>query len=227
MIKNAIESINSRVKVMTVQDETDEAFIRLSAAQASRLVQGIKTDTPDGVRDKFMVALLLATGIRAEELLNIQVDDLRTRYGGKLALRIRKGKGNKARSIPYGELESVLILGDQWMKLAGITSGYVFRSVLRQKDKTKAPVFRGRLTYNGLLHILTQYPIILEGEMVTLNPHDYRRTYARIQYEAGTDPVAIQQNLGHSEFKTTLRYIGALDGAKRAGKAYIDFGVVS
>lgn len=225
MISNAIEAINSRVKVTTVQDEADETFIRLSVAQASRLVQSVPTDTPDGIRDKFIVALLLATGVRAEELLWVQVADLRVRYGGRLSLSIPKGKGNKSRIIPYGEMESVLILGDQWMQVAGIKEGHVFRSILRQKDKTKPPAFRGRLTYNGLLHILSQYAVVIEGEMVSLNPHDYRRTYARIQYEAGTDPVAIQQNLGHQDFKTTLRYIGALDGGKRAGKAYIDFGV--
>ncbi len=46
-------------------------------------------------------------------------------------------------------------------------------------------------------------------------PHDLRRTYARLLHDAGVKMVAIQQNLGHATLDTTLRYVGNLDIAQR------------
>ena len=51
------------------------------------------------------------------------------------------------------------------------------------------------------------YPVTVGGKPVHVKPHDCRRTYARRLYEAGVDPVALQQNLGHSDLKTTIGYI--------------------
>ena len=53
------------------------------------------------------------------------------------------------------------------------------------------------------------------GELVTVHPHDLRRTYARRCYDAGMDILAIQQNLGHADHKTTLKYIGVSDVESR------------
>ncbi len=48
-----------------------------------------------------------------------------------------------------------------------------------------------------------------------VNPHDLRRSYARLLYEAGVDVVAIQQNMGHVYIRETLSYIGELDAHHR------------
>lgn len=49
------------------------------------------------------------------------------------------------------------------------------------------------------------------GRLTTIKPLDLRRTYARRLFEEGTPPVIIQQNLGHSDLKTTLGYMGDID----------------
>jgi len=56
-----------------------------------------------------------------------------------------------------------------------------------------------------------------------VTPHDLRRTYARRLYEGGLDVVAIQQNLGHADLKTTLGYIGTLDADRRRAPAVYNF----
>lgn len=52
---------------------------------------------------------------------------------------------------------------------------------------------------------------VYPGLLTTIKPHDLRRTYARRLFEEGTPPVIIQQNLGHSDLKTTLGYMGDID----------------
>ena len=65
-------------------------------------------------------------------------------------------------------------------------------------------------------NIVSKYPVMNDdGAMMTVHPHDLRRTYARRLYEAGVDLVAISQNLGHASTRTTLIYIGELDADKR------------
>ena len=67
-----------------------------------------------------------------------------------------------------------------------------------------------------MVHRLIPYQIFVQGQAVSVRPHDLRRTYAHRLYGAGTDLVAIQQNLGHDHQDTTLSYIGKLDAEQRA-----------
>jgi len=75
----------------------------------------------------------------------------------------------------------------------------------------------------AIQYILGGYPVMVNGEMVTARPHALRRTYARLLYEAGVELVAIQQNLGHAEVRTTLGYIGTLDAGRRKAPAIYTF----
>jgi site-specific recombinase XerD len=68
---------------------------------------------------------------------------------------------------------------------------------------------------------LNSYPIPINGELVTVSPHDLRRTYARLNYEQGMDLISIQQNLGHEDLKTTQGYIGVMDASARRPRAII------
>jgi site-specific recombinase XerD len=81
----------------------------------------------------------------------------------------------------------------------------------------------GRLSVRAIQYVLADYPIMVNGKLTTVRPHDLRRTYARRLYEAGVDMVAIQQNLGHSDLKTTLGYIGELDATARRAPAVYEF----
>jgi integrase/recombinase XerD len=161
---------------------------------------------------------MLCTGVREAELCALDTPDLRRRLSGEPALHVRRGKGSKERLIPYGTLIWVLSMVDGWMQNAGITGGAVFRGFY----KTGKRVRTSRLTVRSINKILDRYPVLIDGELKTVNPHDLRRTYARRLYEAGMDLLAIRDNLGHADSRTTLKYIGVMDVEKRKPPAIYD-----
>lgn len=219
-LANAIAPEAAPVKVTVHQDRADSAHLRLTASQANALLAAPGVATLAGLRDTAVIALLLCTGIREAELVGLTVPDLRQRLGGELALRVRHGKGDKARLVPYGELAWCLAIVERWLAAAGTSSaGPVLRGLYKGTTRLRP----GRLSVRGVQDILRAYPIMVDGALVTPRPHDLRRTYARRLYEAGFDPVAIQQNLGHSDLKTTLGYIGTLDAGKRRPPAIYTF----
>jgi integrase len=206
---NAVDPANSAVKTVTKQDIPDSDHLRLTREQAEALMAAPSTDTLAGLRDTAIISLLLCTGIREAELCQLRVEDLRQRLGGELALHVRCGKGAKERLVPYGSLSWVLVLVDAWMEAAGIEGGPVFRSFW------KGGGLRGHLSKRAVQNILSGYPIAVDGRLTTVRPHDLRRTYARRLYEAGLDPVALQQNMGHASLGTTLSYVGVLSADQR------------
>lgn len=122
-------------------------------------------------------------------------------------LHVRKGKGSKARLIPYGDLDWCLVVVDKWLAAAGIDDGPVFKGVYRGQNTLRP----ARLSLRAIEYIVGSYPVAVNWKMIQVTPHDLRRTYARRLYEAGVDIMAIKQNLGHSTLRTTEGYIGVLD----------------
>jgi len=218
-IENAVHPDQSAVKVITRQDQPDSDHIRLTSKQANTLLKAPGVDTLVGLRDTAVIAMMLCTGIREAELCALDASDLRHRLGGALALHIREGKGCKERLVPYGELEWALAIVTAYLRQGGISDGAVFRSFYRGSAYPSP----NRLSVRAVQNILHRYPITIEGERLSIKPHDLRRTYARRLYETGVDLVAIQQNLGHADTKTTLRYIGMLDADARKPPAVYSF----
>ena len=108
---------------------------------------------------------------------------------------------------------------DKWREAAGIDQGPVFRGFYKGNRKLRP----GRLSVRAVEYIVGAYPVMVDGDMVSVKPHDLRRTYARRLYDAGFDLLAIQQNLGHADVKTTLGYIGTLDAEQRRPPAVFSF----
>jgi integrase len=171
---------------------------------------------------------MLCTGIREQELCNLEVLDLRQKVDGKLALHVREGKGAKTRLVPYGALDWCLVIVDRWLDVAGIIEGPVFRAVSKA-----GAVLSGNLTTRAIQQItagytrdgqhIGGYPIPVDSELCYARPHDLRRTYARRLYDAGVAVKAIQENLGHASQETTLGYIGDLDFDQRQPPAVYTF----
>lgn len=217
-LENEIDPARSAVKTTRVQDRPDGGQVRLTVEQANALLASPGVIPLDKLRDTAILALLLCTGIREGELIALDVEDLRQRLGGELSLHVRSGKGCKERLIPYGGLVWVLAIVDKWLDAAGIEAGPVFRGLY------KAGRLRpGRLSVRAVEYTVFNYPVVIDGALSRVKPHDLRRTYARRLYEAGVDLVAIQQNLGHADLKTTLGYIGALDADRRRPPAIFTF----
>lgn len=209
-LEAALHPENAPVTVIKQLDVAQGDHLRLTAEQASTLLALPDTSTLKGIRDTALMAMMLCTGIREAELCAIQVDDLRQRLGNVLALRVRRGKGARERLIPYGSLDWALVIVETWLQRAGIDDQTVFRSFFKsEKVRPRA------LTTRAVQLILADYPVVVDGRLVVVRPHDLRRTYARRLYDAGVDLVAIQQNLGHAHLKTTLVYIGDLGAEQR------------
>ncbi|MGB1285735.1 MAG: tyrosine-type recombinase/integrase [Aggregatilineales bacterium] len=222
-IENAIDAKHSSVKVVTRQDTHDDEHLRLSKSQVETLIKAPGTDTLVGLRDTSVISLMLCTGIREAELYALDVRDLKRKLSGELALHVRHGKGAKERLIPYGSLVWVLDVVDMWLQNAGIESGIVFRGFYRGYRRIRD----NRLSGRGANIILTKYPISIDGAVRTVKPHDLRRTYARLLYESGTDLLAIRDNLGHADSRTTLKYIGTMDVESRKPPQIFEFSGLS
>jgi site-specific recombinase XerD len=220
-LRNATDPNKSEVAITTAQDVADSEHYRLTTDQAAALLHAPGTDTIRGLRDTAILALMIATGIRAAEAAALQIDDLRQYLDGELALHVRHGKGDKARLIPYGAMDWVLVIVDAWTSATAISRGPVLRGFYRGSRSVRSEP----ITTRAIQDVLSRYPVSIAGELITLTPHDLRRTYARLMYQNNIDLLSIQQNLGHADSKTTLGYIGAMDAEARRAPALVHFDV--
>jgi site-specific recombinase XerD len=187
------------------EDRQEDEHTRLPLVEALAYAASPGEDTLQALRDKALLSLLVATGIREQELCNLKVQDLRQELEGMLCLRVFRGKGDKTRLVPYGSLVGALDIVERWLEAAGITEGYVFRGFYKGGKRIRA----GQLTTRQVQRIVHKYGPVA--------PHDLRRSYARICYvELGMDILAISQNMGHTSIEMTRRYIGNLEAGTRA-----------
>ena len=210
-MKNDIHPRNSKVKVVKYQDIDDSQHVRLTRNEVNCLVAMPDVDTMQGLRDLAIIVLMVCTGIRRSELCHIQIDDLRQTVNGKLCLLIKHGKGYKQRAVPYGRLSWCLPIVDSWLRRAGISEGYVFHGVYKG-GKSVRPT---RITERAINDVIGRYKIIRNGNQVTVEPHDLRRTYSKNLYDSGMGMLEITNNLGHSSVNGAALYIGISDASMR------------
>lgn len=166
----------------------------LSGAEVEKLLSQPDCSTPTGVRDKAMLELLYATGMRVSELVNIRWEDFDLNLGILRCL----GKGNKERLVPVGK--SGLRAVEAYVHSA--RSSFV-------KKPGVARLFlncRGTgLSRVGFWKILTAYGR-KAGLTTHLTPHVVRHSFATHLLERGADLRSIQLMLGHSDISTTQIY---------------------
>jgi site-specific recombinase XerC len=213
-IDNAISPEHSQVKVTKVQDKPDEETgFRLNPVQVDALRNQMQGNDLSTLRNRGIIAILLGTGIREQELCDLSVKDLHQTYGGLPAVHVRHGKNDKERMVVLGENLWCIAVVEKWLDAAGIKEGPVFRGVFKG-NKMLRP---GRLTTRGIRLIMSQFS--LDGRQI--RAHDLRKTYAKAFYDATKNIVALAQNLGHTgnSIKTTMAYIGNLNAEDRASEA--------
>ncbi len=156
------------------------------------------TSTPAGIRDKAMLELLYATGMRVSELVGLRVDDLDRNLG---ILRCT-GKGSKERVIPVGK--PALSAAETYLASA---------RPLLVRDRAMPYLFvnhrGGRLSRVGFWKILARYGRAA-GIAGSLAPHVVRHSFATHLLERGADLRSIQLMLGHSDISTTQIYTHVL-----------------
>ena len=214
-LMRAIDPQHSKVTTLSAQDEADSRHIRLTPTQGATLMLQPDVSQLRGRRDVAIIALLLATGLREGEVVQLEIDDLYQTYGGVPALRVKAGKGAKARMAPFGDMLWARQIAELW--LGGRESGPVFTRMRQGRgDMRRAQATAMPMTTRSIQRMLGRYPIWIDGMLKAVTPHDLRRSYARNLFLAGIPVEVIRQNLGHVDVKTTQDYIGVLDGATRA-----------
>jgi integrase/recombinase XerD len=178
----------------------------LSVDEVDRLIAQPDTSGPLGLRDRAMIELLYATGMRVSELINLRADDLHLDEQYLTCV----GKGRKERLIPVGEQAA------HWMRRF-IRDG---RPVLVSTKRRTSPfvflnVRGGRLSRVGFWKILKAH-----GRRASLprslSPHVVRHSFATHLLERGADLRAIQMMLGHADLSTTQIYTHVLEARLRA-----------
>ncbi|MGA2882240.1 MAG: site-specific integrase [Bryobacteraceae bacterium] len=170
----------------------------LTADQSQALWQAPDRDRIKGKRDRALLAVLLACGLRRHELAALTVDHLQQREGHWAIVDLR-GKAGHVRTVPVPDWVRGL-LGD-WMKSAGITSGSLFRRV-----SSAGRVWGERVTEKLVWHVVKEFAAKIG--VSKLAPHDLRRSCARLCRAAGGELEQIQFLLGHVSVQTTERYLG-------------------
>ncbi|AMW23429.1 site-specific tyrosine recombinase XerD [Staphylococcus haemolyticus] len=156
-------------------------------------------ETPDltknnGYRDRTILELLYATGMRVTELIQIEIDDVNLIMGFVKVF----GKGNKERIIPLGD--TVIEYLDTYINNV--------RSQLLKKTVTNVLFLNlhGRpLTRQGIWKLIKQYGLRANINK-SLTPHTLRHSFATHLLENGADLRAVQEMLGHSDISTTQLY---------------------
>lgn len=165
----------------------------LSEADVNQLLAAPDTASAIGLRDKAMLELLYATGLRVSELVALQLNQVSMRQG---LVRI-VGKGNKERLVPLGE-EALEWLG-QYLR-------YSRPELARgQHDVVFVSNRGGQMTRQTFWHRIRQYAV-LAGLPNDISPHRLRHAFATHLLNHGADLRALQMLLGHSDIATTQIY---------------------
>ena len=178
----------------------------LSIEDVDRLLAQPDTSTPRGLRDKALIELLYATGLRVSELISLRAGDLNLDEGYLTCV----GKGDKQRMVPLGQDAAT------WVTRY-IREG---RPKLLPKGRSSAWLFvnargGGALSRIGFWKILKDYGK-RAGLSTQLSPHVLRHSFATHLLERGADLRMIQVMLGHADLSTTQIYTHVLEARLKA-----------
>lgn len=167
----------------------------ISEQQVTALLNAPDPSNPVEFRDKAILELLYATGLRVSELVGLTLDNINLEMG---VVRVI-GKGNKERIVPMGEYAC------HWLRefinyarpllLKGQTSDMLFPSKINQS-----------MTRQTFWHRIKHYAILAEINQSQLSPHVLRHAFATHLVNHGADLRVVQMLLGHSDLSTTQIY---------------------
>ncbi len=169
----------------------------LALEEVQRLLNAPDLATLQGRRDQALLALLVGTGLRRNELAGLTVEQLQERDGRRIIVDLF-GKHHRVRSVavPSWAWASLQV----WLAAAGISEGRLFRAINKADH-----LVRDRIGAQAVYEIVMTYACRLG---LRLAPHDLRRTHARLARDGGASLEQIQIALGHSSISTTERYLG-------------------
>ncbi|MDX1931045.1 MAG: tyrosine recombinase XerC [Capsulimonadales bacterium] len=172
----------------------------LSETAVTDLLSAPDTGRPDGLRDRAILETLYASGMRASELVALDVRDLRFQENGEGEARVRRGKGDKERIALLGRpavtaLRAYLENGRPALRTA----------TARPTDALFLNRFGGRLSDRSLRRLFDKYcESVAAAHKVT--PHTLRHSFATHLLDHGADLRVVQELLGHTDLATTQIY---------------------
>ena len=167
----------------------------LTEQQVSDLLNTPDVDVPLELRDKAMLELLYATGLRVTELVSLTIENMSVQQG---VVRVI-GKGNKERIVPMGEEAAYWVrqfmLYGRPVLLNGQSSDVVFPSQRAQQ-----------MPRQTFWHRVKHYAILADIDADELSPHVLRHAFATHLVNHGADLRVVQMLLGHTDLSTTQIY---------------------
>jgi integrase/recombinase XerD len=173
----------------------------LTEDEIERLLAVPDTSTPDGIRDRAMLELLYATGLRISELISMKLADVDIDRG----LILCHGKGSKERQVPIGRSAT------HWLQQH-------MRTRARSGKATAAHLFLSAsgqsLTRQRVWAAIKAYAA--HAGLRSVSPHTLRHSFATHLLQRGADSRSVQALLGHSDISTTQIYTHITDRHLRA-----------
>ena len=165
----------------------------LSVQEVTDIIEGVKTDTWQGVRDRAILEILYGCGLRVSELCELKLSNI---YASEGFLRVI-GKGNKERLVPIGG--AALEAFGAWLDL---------------RPQTAAPAYDDYVFLNRFGKPLSRISVFnmvkknaaLAGVEKEISPHTFRHSFATHLIENGADLRVVQEMLGHESILTTEIY---------------------
>jgi integrase/recombinase XerD len=166
----------------------------LNEHEIELLLNQPSASTPIGIRDKAMIELLYATGVRVSELVHLKISDVDLNVG---YIKV-KGKGAKERFVPIGE------------KAVSVLKEYIEKARSKFDKKRGSPYLflnnRGKpFSRQGFWKMLKSYAK-KAGIKKRITPHIIRHSFATHLIKNGADLRSVQMMLGHSDISTTQIY---------------------
>jgi len=212
------EIIEHDPTVRAVAPKRDQTIpIHLSEPEMARLIETPSTADPLGRRDRAILELFYASGLRLSELVGINLEDLN--LAGRM-VRVM-GKGGKERLLPFNQSTAAALrawMADRAAILAARQARAGRRTAIAPRRKPAAairhrapvdPLFLnargGRLTGRSVDRMLRRH-VAACSTRLGISPHALRHSFATHLLQRGADLRAIQELLGHSRLSTTQRY---------------------
>ena len=161
----------------------------LSIAEVDLLLRQPKTDTPKGIRDKAMLEMLYATGIRVSELIHLKTQDVNLMMGYITC------RDEKERIVPFGGPAKKALEQYLGSARAALMHG-------REDDVLFINCSGGPMSRQGFWKILKSYAKSA-GITADITPHTLRHSFATHLLQNGADLKSVQEMMGHADISTT------------------------
>ena len=166
----------------------------MSEREVEALLEAPDLNDPLGLRDRAMLELLYATGLRVSELVNLEITDISLAQG---VLRVT-GKGDKERMVPMGEEAALWIRNYVKNARGDILGQHVSNSLFVTR--------RGSAMTRQMFWVIIKRHAKTAGIRESLSPHVLRHAFATHLLNHGADLRVVQMLLGHSDLSTTQIY---------------------